>query len=73
MNTQREEKENPAVRFFRVRSLIVGVLLDEGIDDWAEVVKITTSAINEYIVPYGHQAIVTLRPLLTYHEADERI
>lgn len=36
-------------------------------------VRILSSAMNELLAPEGKQAMVTLRPLLTYHEADDKI
>lgn len=59
-------------RFLQCRNEIVKVLEKEKADAW-ERVKVLASAMNEILAPDGHQAVITLRPLLVYREVENKI
>ena len=51
---------------------VLEILKKHQAEKW-HAVRILSSAMNELLAPEGKQAMVTLRPLLTYHEADDKI
>ena len=59
-------------KFLKCRNEILKIMEEAGTDRW-EAVRITASALNEFLASDGHQAIVTLRPLVAYCEADDKI
>lgn len=54
------------------RNEIVKVLEKDRADVW-ECARVLASAMNEILAPNGHQAVITLRPLLVYREAENKI
>ncbi len=65
---ERMEKE----RFMECRVDVLETLKKHQAEKW-HAVRILSSAMNELLAPDGEQVVVTLRPLLTYHEADDKI
>ena len=59
-------------KFLQCRDEILDVLKKYKADTWDHV-RVLASAINEDLAPNGHQAVITLRPLLTYPEVENKI
>ena len=58
--------------FTKRRDQIVKIMEEAGASEW-EAAGIAASALNEFLAPGGRQAIVILRPLLAYREAEDRV
>lgn len=59
-------------KFLQCRDEILDVLKKHEADNWDRV-RVLVSAINEDLAPNGQQAVITLRPLLTYPEVENKI
>ena len=58
--------------FLQCRNEILEILKKHEAEKW-NAVRILSSAMNETLAPDGDQAVVILRPLLVYHEVDDKI
>lgn len=59
--------------FLECRKEILQVLDKHRTEDGWEPIRILASALNEAVAAKGHQAKVIIRPLLVYHEVDDKI
>ena len=54
------------------RNEILEILKKHEAEKW-NAVRILSSAMNEILAPDGEQAVIVIRPLLTYPDADDKI
>ncbi len=54
------------------RDAILEVLKQRDAETW-DAARALACALNELLAPRGEQAVITLRPLLTYHEVENKI
>ena len=59
-------------QFLECRVDVLETLKKHEAEKW-NAMRILSSAMNELLAPDGEQAVITLRPLLVYHEADDKI
>lgn len=59
-------------KFLQCRNEIIALLKRNEAEKW-NAARILSSALNELLVTDGEQAVVVIRPLLAYPEADDKI
>lgn len=58
--------------FMSCRDGILEILAKYQVERW-HAARVLSSAMNELLAPDGEQAVITLRPLLAYHEPDDKV
>ena len=58
--------------FLRIRGEVLELMERRGVERW-DAAHVLTSAMNELLAPGGDQAVVIMRPLLAYSEANAKI
>lgn len=59
-------------RFLQCRNEILALLKRNEAEKWSAA-RILSSALNELLAADGEQAVIVIRPLLTYPETDDKI